>query len=74
MATYRVVLADHHLLFPESMKLLIERMPDVEVVGEAGDGLELLQLLRELVEDLSQTYLGKRPIPQESLSTREREV
>jgi DNA-binding NarL/FixJ family response regulator len=42
VATYRVVLADDHLLFREGMKLLIERMPDVEVVGEAGDGLELL--------------------------------
>jgi DNA-binding NarL/FixJ family response regulator len=45
VATYRVVLADDHFLFREGMKLLIERMADVEVVGEAGDGLELLNLL-----------------------------
>jgi DNA-binding NarL/FixJ family response regulator len=35
------------------MKLLIERMPDVEVVGEAGDGLELLHLLKELTPDMA---------------------
>jgi DNA-binding NarL/FixJ family response regulator len=35
------------------MKLLIERMADVEVVGEAGDGLELLNLLKELAPDMA---------------------
>ena len=53
MASYSVVLADDHLLFREGMKLLIERMPDVEVVGEAGDGLELLDLLKELAPDMA---------------------
>ena len=53
MAAYRVVLADDHLLFREGMKLLIERVPDVEVVGEAGDGLELLNLLKELAPDMA---------------------
>jgi DNA-binding NarL/FixJ family response regulator len=53
VAAYRVVLADDHLLFREGMKLLIERMPDVEVVGEAGDGLELLNLLKELAPDMA---------------------
>lgn len=53
MAAYRVVLADDHSLFREGMKLLIERMPDVEVVGEAGDGLELLHLLEELAPDMA---------------------
>jgi DNA-binding NarL/FixJ family response regulator len=53
VANYRVVLADDHHLFREGMKLLIERMPDVEVVGEAGDGLELLHLLKELTPDMA---------------------
>jgi DNA-binding NarL/FixJ family response regulator len=35
------------------MKLIIERMPDVEVVGEAGDGLELLHLLKDLAPDMA---------------------
>jgi len=32
---------------------LIEEMPDVEVIGEASDGLELLALLKELSPDLA---------------------
>ncbi len=58
MATYHVVLADDHLLFREGMKLLIERMPDVEVVGEAGDGLELLDLLEEFAPDMANRKRG----------------
>ena len=53
MEPYRVVLADDHLLFREGMKRLIEEMPDVEVIGEASDGLELLALLKELSPDLA---------------------
>ena len=53
MATYRVVLADDHLLFREGMKRLIEEMPGVEVVGEAGDGLELLNLVKDLRPDMA---------------------
>jgi len=50
---YRVVLADDHLLFREGMKRLIEEMPGVEVIGEASDGFELLDLLREEVPDMA---------------------
>jgi len=50
---YRVVLADDHLLFREGMKRLIQEMPDVEIIGEASDGLELLDLLKESSPDLA---------------------
>jgi DNA-binding NarL/FixJ family response regulator len=50
---YRVVLADDHPLFREGMKRLIEEMPGVEVIGETSDGLELLDLLKELNPDLA---------------------
>jgi DNA-binding NarL/FixJ family response regulator len=50
---YRVVIADDHSLFRKGMKRLIEDMPGLEVVGEAGDGLELLELLREKGPDLA---------------------
>ena len=53
MATYRIVLADDHLLFREGMKRLIDEMPGMEVVGEAGDGLELLDLAKELKPDMA---------------------
>jgi DNA-binding NarL/FixJ family response regulator len=35
------------------MKRLIEEMPGMEVVGEAGDGLELLTLAKELKPDMA---------------------
>jgi DNA-binding NarL/FixJ family response regulator len=50
---YRIVIADDHSLFRKGMKRLIEDMPGLEVVGEAGDGLELLELLKEKSPDLA---------------------
>jgi DNA-binding NarL/FixJ family response regulator len=44
--TYRLVLADDHALFRRGLKSIIEHVDGFEVIGEAGDGLELLKLLR----------------------------
>ena len=52
MKPSRVVVADDHVLFRQGMKKLLEEMPGVEVIGEAGDGLELLNLLKELDPDI----------------------
>ena len=46
MATYHVVLADDHALFRQGLKSLLDGSADLAVVGEAGDGLELLALLK----------------------------
>ena len=35
----RVLLVDDHSLFREGLRKLLETEPDVEVVGELGDGL-----------------------------------
>jgi len=48
----RVLLADDHALFREGLAGIIARQPDMEVVGEAGDGLEAIVKARELVPDL----------------------
>jgi len=53
MKPYRIVLADDHMLFRQGMKKLIESMPGMEVIGETGDGLELLNVLRELRPDMA---------------------
>jgi DNA-binding NarL/FixJ family response regulator len=42
---YRVVLADDHAMFRHGLKNVLARKGDLDVVGEAGDGLELLTLL-----------------------------
>lgn len=43
---YRIVLADDHVIFRQGIKQLIDTKPDLKVVGEAGDGLELINLLQ----------------------------
>ena len=52
MSGYRIVLADDHALIREGLRRLIEDDAGLEVVGEAGDGLELLSLVEALAPDL----------------------
>ena len=40
----RVLIVDDHELFAESLRLLLERTPDVQVVGVAHDGPEAIEL------------------------------
>jgi DNA-binding NarL/FixJ family response regulator len=47
MEPYRIILADDHVIFRRGIKGLISQKPDLKVVGEAGDGIELLSLLRK---------------------------
>lgn len=48
----RVLLADDHAVLRSGLRLLIERQPGVEVVGEAGDGNEALAKAKALQPDL----------------------
>ena len=48
MDTYRIVLADDHFLIRQGLRRILEGKGDLEVVGEAADGLELLFLLDNL--------------------------
>jgi DNA-binding NarL/FixJ family response regulator len=45
MAPYRIVLADNHALLRQGLKRILRERSDLEVIGEAGDGSELLNLL-----------------------------
>ena len=42
----RVILADDHILVRAGIRALLEKLPGVEVVGEAGDGREALNLIK----------------------------
>ena len=48
MNTTRVLLADDHTLVRAGLRKLLESIPGMEVVGEAGDGLALLELAEKL--------------------------
>ncbi len=45
MSPYSIILADDHVLVRQGLRRILEGMPELEVVGEANDGLELLTLL-----------------------------
>lgn len=49
---YRIILADDHELFREGLASMINSQPDMEIVGQAEDGLEVFTLARELKPDL----------------------
>ncbi|MGH7439069.1 MAG: response regulator [Polyangiaceae bacterium] len=53
MTALRVLLADDHALVRAGMRALLEDLPGVEVVGEAGDGHEALQLVRATSPDIA---------------------
>ncbi|MBI5076193.1 MAG: response regulator transcription factor [Nitrospirae bacterium] len=50
--TYRIILADDHKLLRSGLKGILESVAGLEVVGEAGDGLELLKLLGRITPNL----------------------
>lgn len=52
MTQVRVLLADDHALFREGLAGIIRAQPDMQVVGEANDGLEAFVKAQELKPDL----------------------
>ncbi len=52
MDKLRVMLADDHAMIREGVKALINGQPDMEVVGEAGDGREAWHKVKSLQPDI----------------------
>lgn len=44
----RILLVDDHQVLREGLRSLLEKQPDMEVVGDAGDGRTALSLVRDL--------------------------
>src|SRR3989442_10160243 len=53
MGATRAVLADDHDIVRAGLRLLLEGLPDIEVVGEADTGQEALQLIQTLRPQLA---------------------
>ena len=52
MAEIRILLADDHHVMRDGLRLLLERQPDMEVIGEAGDGRDTVKLAQEQNPDV----------------------
>lgn len=52
MEKLRILLADDHILFRKGIASLLKNRRDMEVVGEARDGIETVTLAQELVPDV----------------------
>ncbi len=48
----RVLIADDHAVLRAGLRMLLDAEPDIEVVGEARDGLEVLARVRALTPDV----------------------
>lgn len=48
----RIVLADDHAIVREGLKQILATVPDFQVVGEAADGMQVMQRVRETDFDL----------------------
>lgn len=48
----RILLADDHPIVRDGLRAVLTRTPDMQLVGEAGDGLQALQLVESLQPDV----------------------
>jgi DNA-binding NarL/FixJ family response regulator len=48
----RVLVCDDHALFRRGLQMVLEQEPDLELVGEASDGVEAVQKAQELMPDV----------------------
>ena len=53
MAKIKVLIADDHAVVREGTRRILEQEPDMQVVGEAGDGEEAVNLAKSLKPDVA---------------------
>jgi DNA-binding NarL/FixJ family response regulator len=58
MEPLRILLVDDHILFRKGVASLLASRPGLEVVGEAGDGMEALVRARETMPDVVLMDIG----------------
>jgi DNA-binding NarL/FixJ family response regulator len=48
----RVLIVDDHKIFREGLISMLEKKPDIEIIGEAENGREAIRLFQELLPDI----------------------
>jgi DNA-binding NarL/FixJ family response regulator len=56
--TIRVFLADDHTVVREGLRAYLDAQPDIEIVGEAGDGGEAIKKIAEILPDVAVIDIG----------------
>jgi len=57
-SSIRVFLCDDHTLFRQGLKKLLELEPDIQIVGEASNGIEMLDRLKKAGPDIILMDIG----------------
>lgn len=61
MNTIRLVIADDHEIFRDGLALMLSKQQNIELIGQAENGKQLLSLVRELQPDVVMTDV-KMPV------------
>ncbi|HBV99138.1 MAG TPA: DNA-binding response regulator [Desulfotomaculum sp.] len=48
----KIMIVDDHQIIRDGLRSLLEKLPDIEIVAEAGDGITAVQKAREISPDL----------------------
>jgi two-component system, NarL family, nitrate/nitrite response regulator NarL len=59
----RILLADDHTIFRDGLRKLLEAEPDLEIVGEAGDGADAISMVQQVKPDLLLLDLAMPRVP-----------
>jgi DNA-binding NarL/FixJ family response regulator len=48
----KIILTDDHRIFRDGIKSLLSENEDIQIIGEASDGIELMEMLKVMVPDI----------------------
>ena len=57
----KIVIADDHEIFRDGLKLMLGKHPEIQIAGEAQNGLELVELVNAIQPDVILTDI-KMPV------------